>query len=604
MRMLRNRFLAFFISLLLCLSFSLPALGASFSVNGDTVAVSGKDASPLSWVSLVVEKADGSKKAYLGQTLSDSSGSYSFRFILPAGTYRAYLGGGINTVLTGITVTDSPSAPGSGGSQELELRAYLSITDDNGRTVISGNFPLQDGDTVLSLLRRVALANGISLEVEGGYVKSINGLAHKKPGYPRSGWKYRVNGVYPLVSAADYVLRNGDRVEWVYTLDYTKDPDSSGFGKPPGEEPVLPVREEVKSRYEEKLREIGDKTLVLNLDKRMDMKRAEAIKKELEAHLVEVESRLDDKGGVAGDKEAALMVPADAVNRSVSFTIRELRPHAYPEARGYRIISSVYDFGPEGMKFLKPVTIMIKMPVFPENRLEKLTPAFYDEKEKRWQEIAGIIDAEEGVAFFKTSHFTSFAVVEKEEEVKEEKGEDTVRFIDVGKDLAWAEEAIYSLAASGIIKGSGESRFEPYRSITRAELVSLLVRAKGLKDEKRGAVFADVGQNDWFYKDVNTAYANNMVKGYPDRTFRGNREVNRAEAAVMLESLVPEGFKKKERTAFRDEKDIPFWARDKAYRLQECGILSGYPDGTFRGDRSLTRAEAAVIIYRLLKLSS
>lgn len=601
----KYKFLAFLISLFLCLSLVLPAWGAEASVSGNTVVISGNDASPLSGVSLVVEKADGSKKAYIGQTLSDASGSYSFRIILPAGSYRAYLGGGTTTVIASITVTDSPSSPGGGSGQEVENRAYLSITDDNGRTVISGDFPLMDGDTVLSFLRRAAMATGISLEVEGGYVKSINGLAHKKPGYPRSGWKYRVNGVYPLISAADYVLRKGDRVEWVYTLDYTRDPDATGFEKPKDAILVLPVKEELKNRYEEKIREIGDKNLVLNLDKRMDAKKAEEIKKELEANLVEAEGRLDEKGGVLGDKEAVLIVPADAVNRSLRFTIREIRKDAYPEAKGYRLASGVYDFGPEGIKFLKPVTIMIKMPVFPEDRLDKLVSAFYDEKEKTWKTLPGLIDAEEGVAFFRTEHFTKFAVVEKMEEAKsEEKKEAVCQFADVDKNLAWAEEAIYSLAASGIIKGTGENRFEPYRSITRAELASMLVRAGGIAAGEEKAAFTDVKKGDWFYRDVNAAYANNMVKGYPDGTFKPGKEVSRKEAAVMLAGLYTKGLKQKERAVFRDEKAIPLWARDKVYLLQESGIMSGYPDGTFKGDKSLSRAEAAVIIYRILKPAS
>ncbi|SHH11892.1 S-layer homology domain-containing protein [Thermosyntropha lipolytica DSM 11003] len=606
MRKMRNKFLAFIISLFLSFSFLLPAYGAGFAVSGDNVVISGNDASPLSPVSLVVEKSDGSKKAYIGQTLSDGTGSYSFSFSLPAGSYRAYLGGGTSAVLEDIEGNDSPSSPGGGSGNEITGQAYLSITDDAGRVIISGFYSVRSGDTVLSFLRRVAQANGISLEVEGGYVKSINGLAHKKPGYPRSGWKYRVNGIYPMISAADYVLQAGDRVEWVYTLDYTRDPDALGFEKPRDITPVLPVKEETRQKYEELLKEVKEGIKVLNGDKRMDEKKAEEIKKELAANLVEAKERIDEKGGSVGDKEAAVVVPPDALNRSREISIKELKEDMYPSDADYRIISSVYDLKPDGIRFLKPVTIIIRLPLFPDVSLDKLTPAFYDEKAKTWQPLPGVIDAEEGIAVFTTTHFTKFAVVERKAEVKEEKQEEMTNlsyFADLD-DVPWAKEAITDLVAKGIIKGVGENRFEPNRTITRAELASLLVRIKGGEKTEGRAVFRDVREGDWFYYEVNSAYQRGIIKGYPDGTFLPRREVSRKEAAVMMAALISGKEEGKIELIFKDRDRIPAWARDGVARMYAQGIINGYPDGTFRGERSLTRAEAAVMIYRMLKRAS
>lgn len=602
MRKMQNKFLAFLISLFLCFSFLFPAYGAEFAVSGDSVVISGNDASSLSRVSLVVEKSDGNKKAYIGQVLSDNNGYYSFSFSLPAGSYQAYLGGGVSAVLENISVADSPSVPDGGSGNEIKRQVYLSITNDVGQYVISAYFELKSGDTVLSFLHRAAEERGISLEVEGGYVKSINGLSHKKPGYPKSGWKYKVNGVYPVVSAANYVLKDGDRVEWVYTLDYTKDPDAQGFNKPEDIAPLLPVKEETRQKYEELLKEVKEGIKVLNGDKRMDEKKAEEIKKEMAFNLVEAKKGIDEKGGSVGDKEAAVVIPPDALSQSCEISIKELKEDRPPAGDDYRIISSVYDLKPDGIRFLKPVTIIIRLPLFPDVSLDKLTPAFYDEKEQTWQILPGVIDAEDGVAVFTTTHFTKFAVVEKEAGI-EEKEEAAYSFNDLD-DALWAKEAITALATRGVIKGVGENRFEPNRTITRSEIVSLLVRAKGTRAGEDKAYFADVGKGDWFYRDVNTAYANNIVRGYPDGTFKPGKEVSRAEAAVMLAGLGAKGVHQKGSTGFKDEKDIPPWARDKALQLQEYGILSGYPDGTFRGDGNLTRAEASVIIYRMLKFSS
>ncbi|GHU89146.1 hypothetical protein FACS1894202_06680 [Clostridia bacterium] len=96
-------------------------------------------------------------------------------------------------------------------------RAAISVRGVGGEMFFaSKEFAINGGvDTALSLL----LKTGLAVVAEGGYVSSINGLADFQKG-PASGWMYRINkGAFPKVSAAAYVLRDGDVVDWVYTLD-------------------------------------------------------------------------------------------------------------------------------------------------------------------------------------------------------------------------------------------------------------------------------------------------------------------------------------------------------------------------------------------------
>ncbi len=85
--------------------------------------------------------------------------------------------------------------------------------------VNSGTFQIEAGDTVLDLLREAGVKWNVPMVVSNtGYVSEMAGRAEFEEG-PLSGWKYRVNGQYATVSAADYVLHPGDEVEWVYTVN-------------------------------------------------------------------------------------------------------------------------------------------------------------------------------------------------------------------------------------------------------------------------------------------------------------------------------------------------------------------------------------------------
>ena len=101
---------------------------------------------------------------------------------------------------------------------------------------------------------------------------------------------------------------------------------------------------------------------------------------------------------------------------------------------------------------------------------------------------------------------------------------------------------------------------------------------------------ADVSK--WLNTEVHDAY----MQGYPDGSFRADGLMTRAEAAQMFFNLLKDPAADSS-VPFRDIREDA-WYADAAGRLAELGIINGYPDGTFGGGRTITRAEFAAMAVR------
>ena len=103
----------------------------------------------------------------------------------------------------------------------------------------------------------------------------------------------------------------------------------------------------------------------------------------------------------------------------------------------------------------------------------------------------------------------------------------------------WYTVAVSTLANVGAITGCGDGTFQPSKAISRAEFVTILAGIYGVNTSK-GMPFSDVGHS-WYYDAVATAYANGWVSGYSDGTFCPNQTITRAEAVVILNSVLGRG---------------------------------------------------------------
>lgn len=112
----------------------------------------------------------------------------------------------------------------------------------------------------------------------------------------------------------------------------------------------------------------------------------------------------------------------------------------------------------------------------------------------------------------------------------------TASFKDVPAD-AWYAKSVNTLASMGIISGVGENRFEPERSITRAEFTSMAMKfTKGALDGTN--VFSDVHSGDWFYEAVVGSIQYGWIEGYEDGTFRPENRITRVEVTSIVNKML------------------------------------------------------------------
>lgn len=152
------------------------------------------------------------------------------------------------------------------------------------------------------------------------------------------------------------------------------------------------------------------------------------------------------------------------------------------------------------------------------------------------------------------------------------------------------------------IFGYEDGTVRPNANITRAEVAAIFYRL--LWDDIRNEYetqnhpYTDIPQTAWYLTEVATVTNLGIMEGYPDGTFRGNQTITRAELATVLARLSDRVVGKNIRTNFSDIKD--HWAEDEITRIEQFGWIIGYDDGTFRPDNPITRAETVTMVNRVL----
>ncbi len=136
----------------------------------------------------------------------------------------------------------------------------------------------------------------------------------------------------------------------------------------------------------------------------------------------------------------------------------------------------------------------------------------------------------------------------------------------------------------------------PNSPVSRAEIVALLNRSFGFSEAGTASLFADISKKDWFYQDVQIASQQGYIKGYPDQTFGPGKSVTRAELAAMIARLLQ--IDEPTTPRFVDNDAIPDWAKGAIGNAQHTGIMNGYADGSFQSNQTATRAETVVILDR------
>jgi hypothetical protein len=151
-------------------------------------------------------------------------------------------------------------------------------------------------------------------------------------------------------------------------------------------------------------------------------------------------------------------------------------------------------------------------------------------------------------------------------------------------------------AAGEFFPGRGGFTFEPDTPVSRGELAQAIfnLRGGGAQPSGQPIPFADTA-NSPFANAINFVTASQLMNGYPDGTFRPNGQLTRAEAAAVLVRMY--GFTGAGNTVFHDMHSA-VWAQNYVALAADRGIINGYPDGTFGPNRPLSRAEATALLVR------
>ncbi|WP_019636970.1 5'-nucleotidase C-terminal domain-containing protein [Paenibacillus fonticola] len=187
----------------------------------------------------------------------------------------------------------------------------------------------------------------------------------------------------------------------------------------------------------------------------------------------------------------------------------------------------------------------------------------------------------------------------------------------------WAEPYIGPLASKFIVKGVDEENYGPGAAMTKAEFTKALVRSLGMAPVHSDSKFTDIGPNTSFAGEIGAAAKYGLVSGDEMGRFLPNAELTRAEMAVMTAHAVRFVTRNEAGTAagmtagitametplstasslavFKDKEAIPAWAESSVALLANRGILKGDDDGKFNSSSTVTRAQAAVILLKMLQ---
>lgn len=146
------------------------------------------------------------------------------------------------------------------------------------------------------------------------------------------------------------------------------------------------------------------------------------------------------------------------------------------------------------------------------------------------------------------------------------------------------------------LAGYEDGTVRPSNQITRAEVATVFFRLMTGVNASSVSPFTDVLTGQWFNEAVSTAAAAGILRGYGDGSFRPGNNITRAEFAAIAARFL--GMEMGPDASFTDV--AGHWAEQEIGLVTAAGWMGGYEDGTFRPDQTITRAEVAIVINRML----
>lgn len=180
----------------------------------------------------------------------------------------------------------------------------------------------------------------------------------------------------------------------------------------------------------------------------------------------------------------------------------------------------------------------------------------------------------------------------------------TSRIVLTDIDGHWAKPEIAKAVELGIVFGYEDGTFKPEKDVTRAEFAVMLMRA--LKPDVEGIALPFTDQNDipsWAANAIAQAAQLNIVRGNSDGTFLPTNNITHEEMLAMVVRASGKTVPDPAPTSgYADDADLSDWARGSAYVAYRHSLLGGTNDNKVWPKKSTTRAESAAAIVRMLDI--
>ena len=292
-----------------------------------------------------------------------------------------------------------------------------------------------------------------------------------------------------------------------------------------------------------------------------------------------------------------LALDVDQLGAAAAININKLAASALPST-ALAAASDVYSFtfevdGKAATTFTKPVEI--RLPITATGLDQELL-SFTKIDGSNLIFKGGKYDATKKLFIVANKTFSAYAVLENK-----------ISFNDIARVKDWAGRQIAVAAAKGIIDGREEGAFVPAGNVTRAEFAKLIVKTFGLENSTAKESFTDVNVGDWYQPYVAAAAEAGLIDGRAEGIFAPNETITRAELATIASRALTKvkSYKAVEAVdtalaAFADANEVNTSLKSGVAFAAEQALVVGQDAGKFNPNAATTRAEAAVVIYRLL----
>ncbi|MCG7381921.1 DUF2252 family protein [Paenibacillus sp. ACRRY] len=302
------------------------------------------------------------------------------------------------------------------------------------------------------------------------------------------------------------------------------------------------------------------------------------------------------RGGEFTFQGIRLQVPNGAVQASTELSFTSVSNAAeLVRNTAFQFIGEA--FRTTSSTFLKPVTLTLPFDNTKVESNQTIGLYSYNEQTKQWMLFNDMtVDRANGIISGTTTTLGTFAILVSGASATA----DPVP-ADMFNDINghWGAANIIELASLGAINGYPDQSFQPDRNVTRAELISMMVKALRLESAEKSD-FTDTNAH-WAHEAIAVARGLGIANGYGDNTFGPNEWVTREQMA----SFIVRGAQldaSSHNIDFKDATNISDWARPALAAAIAEGIMNGYMDGTLKPQGKTTRAEAATMILRVIQM--